>query len=378
MGGVVNTVKKAFDNPVRGLANVMTFGTAELANKALGGGLFNNDAKFGLGPLGQLGATAGAAYLGGPLGGAAMGGLLGGPGGALGGGLGGMLMGGGGGGGGLGGGLGSALGGSMLGYGMSMDPRVGNVQMPDWNQNQGEIQAEQGRQQQMIDSLMGKTRGLYGEQNDLLGQRMQSERNNLMRQMTTGPEGEAFRQKYNNMGMLNSGAFETGLANQFGNLAAQQQQDMLNQQIQQTGGLGNILNEGYGVQSGLGQSGLQRQFGLQDANSQMSLARAIQDAQMQQQKQQALIGGGSYLLGQGMGGGGGGGMPQQPGGGGGIPNLVQSLMGGIGTLGKGIGGLFGFGGTQQPGTGNPNLDLYGGGTGLGRYANPVMQYRGSL
>src|SRR5579863_4134559 len=40
MGGVAKAVTNTFSNPVRAAAGVMTFGTSELANKAMGGALF--------------------------------------------------------------------------------------------------------------------------------------------------------------------------------------------------------------------------------------------------------------------------------------------------------------------------------------------------
>lgn len=410
MGGIKNTLSKwtgGNDTIGRIGAGLLTGGLSEFTEKNSFGvpSQYAMPLKIGAGTVagGLLGGPGGA-LLGGTMGGA-LGGNVGG--GALGGGIGALLqslMGGGGGGGGLGGGLGTALGGSMLGYGMSMDPRVGDVAMPNWAQNAQAIEGEKGSQRSLIDSLMGRTRGLYDEQNSLLGQRMQNERDNLMRQLTTGPEGEAFRTKYNSMGLLNSGAFNTGLSDQFANLAGQQQNDILNQQIAQTGGLSNILNQGYGVESGLGLSGLQRQFGLQDTGTQIDLARQIQNAMIQQQKQNALLQGGSYLLGQGMGGGGmGGGMAGGGGGGmgGSIGNLVQSLMGGIGTGFNNLKGLFGAGGggtTIGDGSSLLNLnpgDPYGlgagalgtnlgpgaNGTGLGMYpggSSGVMRYWGGL
>lgn len=297
---------------------------------------------------GALGGALGG--VGGKIAGSALGGLAGGSlsgnagAGAAGGGVAGLLQSllSGGGAGGLGGGnLGQmAAGGSLLGYGLSMDP---SVQRPDLGNIAGDRAA--------IDQQGQDLRGLYGEQNDLLGQRMQSQRDQLMQQLTTGTEGEAFRQKYNNLGLLNSGAFNQGLSNQFGNLASQQQQDILNQGISQTNSLADLSN-----------SRLSRQFGQEDVGTQFNIAQAIQNAQLQQQKQNALIGGGSYILGGGMGGPGGGGGASGASGGGStsIQNLLQSLMGGIGNIGTGIGNL--FGGNKNPG--GPTIgggDVFGGG-----------------
>lgn len=255
------------------------------------------------GPAKQIGLGVGGAMLGGPAGG------------MLGGSLGSLLagnpqlagiLGGAGAGGLLAGGLGGAAGGGLLGAGLGMNTDVGNVNFPNQQQDAQSITDEE-------DSL----RKLFGQQNDQYGQLAQSQRDNLMRQLTTGQEGEAFRQKYNNLGLLNSGAFNQGLSNQFGNLAAQQQQDILGQNVQQTGQLAN-----------LDQSKLSRQFGLEDQQTQFSLAKAIQEAQQKSQLQQSLIGGGSYLLGGGAGGGGGGAAPAGGGGNmfGGMGDMLTNIL----------------------------------------------------
>lgn len=121
------------------------------------------------------------------------------------------------------------------------------------------IEAQRGSQKGINEDYMNQLMGIGNTQNDLLGQRMQSQRDQLMGQLTTGPEGEAFRQKYNNLGLLNSGAFNQGLSNQFGNLASQQQQDILNLGIDQQNKLTNAAGAGYGIQSDLALGGLNAQ-----------------------------------------------------------------------------------------------------------------------
>lgn len=267
----------------------------------------------------KIGAgSIGGGLLGGPggaLAGGTLGGLLGGnvAGGAAGGGIAALLQSllSGGGGGIGGGGASSLLGAGLLGSGLAMNPSVGNVGMPSNAADQAAIQSEEGR--------------LQGMQKD--------SQNQLLQMLTSGPQGEAFREKYNNLGLLDSGALNQGLAEQFANQQYQQSQQLQN----------------------LDQSGLSRQFGLEDQGTQFNIAQAIANAQMKAQQQQALIGGGSYILGGGMGGGGGGAGGATPGAGGGssISNLVQSLMGGIGTAGSSLGSLFGnlFGGNQPISTG---------------------------
>lgn len=124
--------------------------------------------------------------------------------------------------------------------------------------NQGAVGQQQGFNQDYINQLMG----INSTQNDLLGQRMQSQRDQLMNQLTNGPEGEAFRQKYNSLGLLNSGAFNTGLSNQFGNLAYQQQQDILNQGINQQNQLASATGQGASALSSLGSQGLGLSSGI--------------------------------------------------------------------------------------------------------------------
>jgi hypothetical protein len=70
MGGAVNAVKSTFSNPVRAGLGVMTFGTSELANKALGGSLFGKSNTPGVptipgsqSPLQILTSTGGAPLL---------------------------------------------------------------------------------------------------------------------------------------------------------------------------------------------------------------------------------------------------------------------------------------------------------------------------
>lgn len=337
MGGVVNTISKVTGNDTIGRigGGLLTGGLSEFTQKNSFGvpEQYATPLKIGAGTIagGMMGGPAGS-FLGGTLGG-----MLGGntQGGMVGGGIGGLLQslisGG-------GGGIDPsklALGGSLLGLGLAQNTDVQRPQMPSWDADKAAIGEESNNQQGLIDSLMGKQRGLYDQQNSLLGQQMQSQRDQLMQQLTTGPEGEAFRQKYNDLGLLQGGAFNTGLANQFGNLASQQQQSILGQGIQQQQGLSDILNQGYGVQSQLGQSGLQRRFGLEDTGTQFDLASAIQNAQQKSQLQQALMGGGSYILGSGM--------PNQGGGGGGGGGAGGGLFGGdqgfLGSLGSGVGNM---------------------------------------
>lgn len=401
-------------------------------------GLFSNLGRIGTGVLtgglSEIGRAVGgsgakkaldfvdSAYL--PVGGALAGGAMLGPLGANVGGMFGNAMGGAGGSG-LGGAAGTgifgsdmgrfALGGSLLGLGMAQDTGIPDINVQGLGQSRGMIDQEQGRQGNMLSQALARQRGINqegmqgqqglnqgymsqlqgmnDEQNNLMGQRMQSQRDQLLNQLTNGPEGEAFRQKYNNMGLLNSGAFNTGLANQFGNLASQQQQDILSNQIAQQQalqgaagqgfqGMSNLQNQGgqnlsglseqgYQTQSGLSSGGLGREFGLQDVQTQVNMARAIQEAQNKAQLQQSLIGTGGQILG-GMDGGqsGGSGNPL-----GGLLNGAGNILGGV--YNKFLGGNSGQMQTQPFPQGAPYNQPA---PSLGMFGSPgsgVMRYWGS-
>jgi len=307
--------------------------------------------KIGAGTIGggMLGGPAGS-FLGGTLGGLAGGNPLGG---AIGGGIGGLLqslIAGGGTGGGVGTGIDPgrlALGGSLMGLGLAQDTSIPNIQLPS---NAADQQAITGEEQSL--------RNLYGQQNQQYGDLATQQRQNLMTQL--GPNGTLGKQmmgEFNNYGITpTSGAFQEGLGNQLGDLARQQQSDILGMNVGQTGELAN-----------LDASRLSRQFGLEDLGTQANLATTLGNAQQKADLQKTLLGlsgdifgGGGSLFG---GGGGGGGTAGAGGGGGGLfggaGSFLSSLGSGVGNL---IQGLMGGGTPQgQPGTGDPNLDLYGGG-----------------
>jgi hypothetical protein len=75
-----------------------------------------------------------------------------------------------------------------------------------------DITAEEQRQQQLYGQAMTDTSTRYGQQQSALENVLNQYRNNAEQQLTTGPQGEALREKYNSLGLLNSGAFNTGLA----------------------------------------------------------------------------------------------------------------------------------------------------------------------
>jgi hypothetical protein len=215
----------------------------------------------------------------------------------------------------------------------------------------GLISQQQTAQQGITDKALADSSANITQQQSALVDLLNQRRQQALQQITTGPEGEAFREKYNNLGLLNSGAFNTGLSNIFGNLAAQGQQDVTGLGLQGLMDQQGIIGQGYGTQSNLGLGGLNRLFGLQDTGtstindlgtsalsrlfgnqdfgSQLALAQSINDQRLRQQ-QETGIGG---LFG-GIGGAVIGNML--------FPGIGGLVGGGLlgDTLGQGLGSLF--------------------------------------
>jgi len=400
-GNIGSAVSDIGRNPIRAFTNAASFGTADLANKLSGGNIFQTGGPLGLGPLG-LGIGAGAL------------GVLGG-GGALGG-LGGLLGGGGfgGGGGGFGGGglLGTALGGSLLGLGLSQNTGVRDINLPAPGSQQGAIDQAKARQQQLNQGLLGQQdpfiqqalqqqRGFGNEFLGGLQEQFGASRNTLEEILNSRRQrsldeflrpsggGEQLRRRFNALGLGSSGAFEESFARNLSNIEGQDREALLASQLGEQQSLQSALGSQFGrlsdiggllpqqqfdisrrgadIESGLDIGGLQRQFGLQDVQSQFDIARSIQDANAASQRQAALLGlGGQFLGGGGPGFGGGG----QGGGGGLLGGLGGLLRGGAGAIGGGLSGLFNlFRRNQGTGSLPPNLSLFGGGGG-GRLESP--------
>lgn len=203
----------------------------------------------------------------------------------------------------------SGLGGSLF----PGAPQVPGVNIPQFNQgDQQALQDLTGQQNQLYGNQMDQTKSLYGDtfnkQNDIMSQLIDQSRGNFMSDLSTGTGGEEFRQKYNNLGLLNSGAFNQGLANAFAPVEAESEQAMMgqrmNQQQELLAALSGIMGNQTQNQVDLGQAGLQRRYGLEDAQTNAILGRDTANAQLKQQYRQGnqgllggLLGGGMSLLG---------------------------------------------------------------------------------
>lgn len=234
--------------------------------------------------------------------------------------------------------LGGTIGSGALGN-MFHGPNNQMPQGPQWMQDQMALQAEMQRQQQLNQGFMDQTQQGFTTQNDALKKALDQYRQNAETNLTTGPEGEQFRQGYNRLGLLDSGAFNQGLANQFGNIQQQSDQAMLGLGVDQENALQGIRQQGYDTQSGLGQAGLERQFGLEDQNYNNSMSQYLAKLRGQQDTKNQLIGIGGNLLGGALGGFLGGGFRGAP-----------AMAGAGGGGGGGYGGGFG-----------PSNSLYSGG-----------------
>lgn len=145
--------------------------------------------------------------------------------------------------------------------------------------------------QNAINQFMQQTQDRYTQQQQQLGQLLNNYRTNAEQQLTTGPEGEALRQKYNNLGLLNSGAFNSALAQDFSQIQQNSDQALMQQGLNTTD-----------VLQGIADSGLQRQFGIEDQNYQGALNQALAKQRQSSQNSSALLGLGGSLLGSAISG----------------------------------------------------------------------------
>ena len=215
-------------------------------------------------------------------------------------------------------GIGAGAGLGLLGYGLSQNPEL---QLTDptqyWGGDQGAIGNQMGFQNSLNNNYLSQVGGQNSGLSNLFSNQNQTLQDAQQKYLTDqtarlGPNGDLGRTlaaQYNNSGLLNSGAFNEGLANSAMGIVGQNEQGLTNQitgQNQLQGQLyGGGLQQGYDTQSGLGTSGLTRQFGLEDQSSQTQLAQNLAKFIQQAGFQQALIGGGSNILGQTASGGGG-------------------------------------------------------------------------
>jgi hypothetical protein len=191
---------------------------------------------------------------------------------------------------------------------VALNTQIGQQQQQQQTlQNQAQTQAQTNQQntqqqlQQLYGNFMNQTKQNYDTGYQDIAKSLQNQQNQAVQNLTTGPQGESLREYYNNMGLLNSGAFNQGLANQFGQIQQNTQNNLLQAQLDEqnalqgaaqqgvnalgafgTGAeqqLQDIGNQGYQTQSGLGIGGLQRQFSLEDFYNQLNAQTQLQNSQ---------------------------------------------------------------------------------------------------
>jgi hypothetical protein len=118
-----------------------------------------------------------------------------------------------------------------------------------------------------------------------------------MEDITTGKPGEQMREQFNRMGILDSGAFNSELADIIGRQGEQENLSMKELGLNQNQDLQDVMRSAYGQKAGLSNAYLGREFGLQDLNAQI----AAQQNALSQQRQDRTSG----LLGGGLGAAGG-------------------------------------------------------------------------
>jgi hypothetical protein len=173
--------------------------------------------------------------------------------------------------------VGEGLGAGLTGYGLSMNPQLQSVNplqylQGDQNAINQTMQQQQGMNQQYIQGLQNLGNQDYQNLTTQLG--------------PTGQLGQQLSGEFANYGITpQSGAFQSALGNQYGQM-------MQNVNQQQAGALG----QGYQGQTGLSNLGLQQQFGLEGQQTNTDLAQNLARFSQQSGLQQSLIGGGSNAI----------------------------------------------------------------------------------
>lgn len=126
--------------------------------------------------------------------------------------------------------------------------------------------------------------GIVGTQRGILRDLLEARRRKFREDLTTGPEGERFRQEFNRLGLLNSGAFNVGLANRLADLEFEGQNLLAGQELAGQEALAEASGQGFDALSQLRLAGLARQLGLQDVGTQLGLARELQQRQVGAQR----------------------------------------------------------------------------------------------
>lgn len=181
--------------------------------------------------------------------------------------------------------------------------------------------------QATIDQFYTDTEQRYKEQQDQLKKLLDQYRQQATQDLTTGQAGEDLRAQYNRLGLLNSGAFNTGLANKYADIQKNSENALLEQGLNTTNTLQDIQN-----------SGLERLFSSEDQQANADLNRELANQQARNNTTNSLIGAGGQL---------------------GSLYLASKLMGGgssvassglFSGLGSKIGGLFSGGAGSAAGT----------------------------
>ena len=157
--------------------------------------------------------------------------------------------------------IGTGIGSGLVGYGLSMHPELQKTDVMQY--------------------LPGDLTAIQGEQKNQQGYADQAYSNLTNQLGPTGAIGQQLAGEYANLGLTpQSGAFQQGLAHQYGNL----------------------LSQDYQNQSGLGMLGLQQRFGLEGQQSNADLASNLAQFLQQSTLQNTLVGGGANTVGQSAGG----------------------------------------------------------------------------
>ena len=194
-----------------------------------------------------------------------------------------------------------------MGYGLSMNPQLSLTNpmqelAPDQSAINQQMQTQQGitnqglqNQQTLNNNYMSQLQGLGNQDYTTLTSQLGP----------TGQLGQQLAGEYNNLGITpQSGAFQEGLGNQYGNMMLQQNQQQANALGSGYNNLSGISQQGNQTQSGLGQTGLQNTLGLESQGVNTQNAQALAQFMQQAGLQSALVGGGLNTAGQSAGKGG--------------------------------------------------------------------------
>lgn len=190
---------------------------------------------------------------------------------------------------------------------------IPGVPAPNYQGDQDLLAGLAGQINRAYVNQRGATKDLYSQELQAGQGLIDQQTKDMISNLTTGKMGEDLREKYNQMGLLDSGAFNEALAQQFSPIQQQAQQQLLQQNMGQYGDLRDILGSQTESTIGLNTAGTQRQFGLEDwfrnAQLQRALAQAGANLSVQTGNQQAasdvlgsLVGGGSRVAAAGKGG----------------------------------------------------------------------------